>query len=121
MSSNDNVNKEAEPIASDSEDGSNFPRLKRRRRSYLPLSKLSKIFPEVEAEVLCKLAELTACKPISVFKLIPAATTKQLCAFDDLVEKTFPAESSVAGELRASSVDVMGKQKGSRYWEENEK
>ena len=76
MSSNDNIDKEAEPVASDSEDGLIFPRPKRRRRSYIPLSKLSNIFPEMEAETLCKLAELTSCKPISVLRLVPTATKK---------------------------------------------
>ena len=61
-------------------------RSKRRRTELLSLSKVSKIFPDLETKLLCQLSEMVDCTPLEIKELILEATTKQLCAFFDLIE-----------------------------------
>ena len=60
---------------------------KRRRKSYLPFSKVAKIFPDMEPKLLCQVSEMVTFTPLEVLALIPEATSTQLCKFFDLVEQ----------------------------------
>ena len=73
----------------DSDDQSIWDRAtsKRRRKGYLPLSKVAKIFPDMEPKLLCQVSEMVTFTPLEVLALIPKATTTQLCKFFDLVEQ----------------------------------
>ena len=53
------------------------------------MKKIAVIFPEVNPGTLCKLADLVTSKPLAVLELVSEATTKQLLAFDGLIESTF--------------------------------
>ena len=109
-------NEEQAPDGSESEDGLIFPpKPKRRRGTYLPPRKVSIIFPSVKSEILCRLAQLTSSKPIDVLQLVPKASTHQLCAFDDLIDATFPAESAKAKKSRPDLSHIMDGQKSPRY------
>ena len=70
---------------------------KRRRKGYLPLSKVAKIFPDMEPKLLCQLAEMVSFTPLEVLAVVPEATSKQLCKFFDLVDQTKQAPTSDGG------------------------
>ena len=84
--------------------------VKRRRRSYLPFSSVQEIFPELSAQSLCSLLELTAYSPLDVLGLAPKATAKQLSKFFDLVEKMGPPHNldHVTVEEKHSTAYVSG-------------
>ena len=63
-------------------------RSKRRRTGFLQLSKVARIFPNMEPKLLCQLAEMVSVTPLEVLSLIPEATTEQLCKFFDMIEKS---------------------------------
>ena len=69
-------------------------RSKRRGTGYLQLSKVAKIFPNMEPKLLCQVAEMVSVTPLEVLSLIPEATTEQLCKFFDLIEKSKQAPKS---------------------------
>ena len=48
---------------------------KRRRKGYLPLSKVAKIFPDMEPKLLCQVSEMVTFTPLEVLALIPKATS----------------------------------------------
>ena len=65
--------------------------LKRRRRGYLPLSRVQKVFPELSPKDLVSLVELTSYTPSKVLALVPSASSTQLGALFDIIEETLPA------------------------------
>ena len=83
----------------DSDDQSIWDRAtsKRRRKGYLPLSKVAKIFPDMEPKLLCQLAEMASFTPLEVLAVVPEATSIQLCKFFDLVDQTKQAPASDGG------------------------
>ena len=83
----------------DSDDQSIWDRAtsKRRRKGYLPLSKVAKIFPDMEPKLLCQLAEMASFTPLEVLAVFPEATSIQLCKFFDLVDQTKQAPASDGG------------------------
>ena len=52
--------------------------LKRRRRSYLPLAKVAKVFKGIAPATLCKLSEMVEFSPSAVLEIVPSATSNQL-------------------------------------------
>ena len=64
--------------------------IKRRRKSFLPLSDVAEIFKEVTPGQLCQPAEMSVYAPSKVLALVESVTIKQLCAYDALVNKIHP-------------------------------
>ena len=56
-------------------------------QTWLPLSRVHKIFPNLPTGVLCKLVELPSHAPSKVIALVPNATSEQLGQFYAIVEE----------------------------------
>ena len=88
---------------------------KRLRRSYLPLERVMKIFPSISVQSLCAVAEAQTYVPSRILKLVPEASTKQLCSLFLLIEEyskqdeksTDEVNESVENSIKEKSVSEM--------------
>ena len=82
---------EANTSNGESEDQLIWPRgrgRKQRRITYLNFAKVFEIFPELNTDILCKLAELRDIRPSRVRGIVPDASAVQIAAFLQLAEDT---------------------------------
>ena len=69
------------PSLSSSSDHLIVPLRKRRRRDFLQVSEVRKLFPDVSPATLCRLCEETFASPSELLVLVPEISTEQMAAF----------------------------------------
>ena len=76
-------------------------RKKRQRKQFIAPSRILQVFPDVEPAVLVQLAELGEPTPSQVLSLVPNATSADIAAFFDALQKT-PSPSPEATPIARS-------------------
>ena len=76
-------------------------RKKRQRKQFIAPSRILQVFPDVEPAVLVQLSELGEPTPSQVLDLVPNATSADIAAFFDAIQKT-PSPSPDAPPITKS-------------------
>ena len=90
---------------------------KRRRRSYIDPALILEVFPRMEADVLCKVAELKHMSPSDVLALIPNASSAEIADLftklkgrsqsSPVREQHYKSRSAHRGDSKPSLLDEL--------------